>query len=122
MSATVFSEAEAGCFLDEIVSIAREYGDMRDICVPDGHAFAGNGFVNHNSQGLSMDCGILALSRTFAAGHVYVGLSRLRSTKNLILTDENFVVRADPHVLEYYRSIKENARNNDKQIQGIRAQ
>ena len=63
----------------------------------------------HKSQGMSLDSAILALARTFAAGHVYVGLSRLRSTDNLVLTDEDFEVRADPFVLEYYKSIRENA-------------
>jgi ATP-dependent exoDNAse (exonuclease V) alpha subunit len=61
----------------------------------------------HKSQGLSMDSAILALSRTFASGHVYVGLSRLRSPEGLILAEDDFVAKVDPHVMRYYRSIRE---------------
>ena len=61
----------------------------------------------HKSQGLSLDNAILALSRTFAPGHVYVGLSRLRSPEGLILAEENFEAKVDPCVLEYYRDIRE---------------
>jgi hypothetical protein len=102
-----FNEAIAGCFLDEIATIERAEGDMRDICVPDGHAFVGNGFVNHNSQGASLDSGILALDGSFAAGQVYVALSRLRSPSGLVLTDADFKVKTDPYVMEYYRSVRE---------------
>lgn len=61
----------------------------------------------HKAQGMSMDSGILALARTFAAGHVYVGLSRLRSPEGLVLTDRDFDVHVDPIVMEFYRSIRE---------------
>jgi hypothetical protein len=61
----------------------------------------------HKSQGLSMDSAILALSRAFASGHVYVGLSRLRSPEGLILAEDDFVAKVDPHVMRYYRSIRE---------------
>ena len=54
-----------------------------------------------------MDSAILALSRTFASGHVYVGLSRLRSPEGLILAEDDFVAKVDPHVMRYYRSIRE---------------
>jgi len=99
--------AAAGGFLDEIVSITRETAIMRDICVPEGHAFVGNGFLNHNSQGMSMDAAILALAKTFAAGQVYVGLSRLRSSSGLILTDHDFEAKTDPLVMSYYRAMRE---------------
>lgn len=61
----------------------------------------------HKSQGMSMDSAIMALSRTFASGHVYVGLSRLRSPEGLILAEDDFVAKVDPHVMRYYRSIRE---------------
>lgn len=104
----VLWSAYRGCFLDAVVRIDRVNGDMRDICVPEGHAFIGNGFVNHNSQGMSMDSAILSLAHTFAPGHVYVGLSRLRSPEGMVLAEKDFTVRTDPLVTEFYRSIREN--------------
>lgn len=61
----------------------------------------------HKSQGMSMDSAILALSNSFAAGQVYVGLSRLRSSAGLVLTDHDFEAKTDPLVMNYYRSIRE---------------
>jgi hypothetical protein len=102
----LFEEAEHGCFLDEIAAIETVDGDMRDICVPDGHAFVGNGFVNHNSQGISLDDCTINLSRSFAPGHVYVAMSRLRSPEGLTLTSTDFDVIVDPHVMEFYRKVR----------------
>ena len=60
----------------------------------------------HKSQGASMDAAILALTETFAPGHVYVALSRLRSPKGLVIINPEFLVRTDPYVLAFYRSLK----------------
>jgi predicted Ser/Thr protein kinase len=35
-------------FYDEIEEISTGYGDLWDFCVPEGHTYVGNGFVNHN--------------------------------------------------------------------------
>lgn len=73
----------------------------------------------HKSQGMSMDTAILALSRTFEAGQVYVALSRLRSPDGLVLMEKDFTVQVDNYVTNYYKSIAErreadkiNAQNN----------
>jgi hypothetical protein len=105
VSAKVFGEAAAGCFNDTITSIERVEGDMRDIAVPEGHAFIGNGFVNHNSQGMSLDECSVDLSRSFAPGHVYVALSRLRTAEGLTLLNSNFQVKVDPDVVDFYRTL-----------------
>ena len=105
VSSKVFREAVAGCFNDTIVSIELEEGDMRDIAVPAGHAFIGNGFVNHNCQGMSVDECVVDLRQSFAAGHVYVALSRLRSAEGLTLTGTDFAVKVDPEAMRYYRNI-----------------
>ena len=105
VSAKVFSEAAAGCFNDTIASIERVEGDMRDIAVPEGHTFIGNGFVNHNSQGMSLDECSVDLSRSFAPGHVYVALSRLRTAEGLTLLNDDFQVLVDPDVVDFYRRV-----------------
>jgi len=61
----------------------------------------------HKSQGMSMDAAILQLSNSFAAGQVYVGLSRLRSSKGMVLVDRDFEAKTDPLVMNYYRAIRE---------------
>ena len=60
----------------------------------------------HKSQGMSLDRGILSLSSSFAEGQVYVALSRLRSPSGLILAEADFIVKTDPYVMEYYRSLQ----------------
>jgi intein/homing endonuclease len=80
------SEAIAGAFTDEIVSISREKAHMMDIHVPDGNAFVGNVFVNHNSQGKTYDNVIIDLGwGAFAHGQTYVALSRCRSLEGVYL-------------------------------------
>lgn len=61
----------------------------------------------HKSQGASFDRAILALASSFAPGHVYVGLSRLRSPEGLVLSEADFKVQTDPYVMDFYRSIHE---------------
>lgn len=60
----------------------------------------------HKSQGASLDSAILALASSFAPGQVYVGLSRLRSPNGLVLSEADFTVKTDTHVMDYYRSIQ----------------
>lgn len=106
VSSAVFGEAAAGCFNDEIVGIERETGDMRDIAVPNGHAFVGNGFVNHNCQGMSLDDCVVDLNRSFAPGQVYVAMSRLRKPEGLTLITDKFETMVDPHVLAFYGELR----------------
>lgn len=105
-SRKVFGEASAGCFMDVITSIEREECSPRDICVPDGHAFVGNGFLNHNSQGMSLDECVVDLHQSFAPGHVYVAMSRLRTAAGLMLASEKFDVIVDKHVLKFYNGLR----------------
>lgn len=59
----------------------------------------------HKSQGMSLDECSIDLSRSFAPGHVYVALSRLRSAEGLTLLNDNFKVRVDPDVVDFYRRV-----------------
>jgi hypothetical protein len=55
--------------------------------LPDGHDFIGNGFINHNCQGQSLDYAILDIGKSiFCPGQAYVALSRMKSLEGTILS------------------------------------
>lgn len=60
----------------------------------------------HKSQGMSLDECAVDLSRTFAPGHVYVALSRLRSAEGLTLLNSDFKVLVDPDVVDFYKRVR----------------
>ena len=57
----------------------------------------------HKSQGLTFDKAIVDIGDAFAAGQVYVALSRLRSLNGLVLTSSvsGNGIRADQHILKF---------------------
>lgn len=59
----------------------------------------------HKSQGLTFDKAIIDIGEAFAAGQVYVALSRLRSLNGLILTSliAGNGIRTDQHILNFHR-------------------
>ncbi len=59
----------------------------------------------HSSQGLSLDECVIDLHQSFASGHVYVAMSRLRTAEGLTLASDKFDVLVDKHVLKFYKSL-----------------
>ena len=77
--------------------------------LPDGHDFIGNGFVNHNSQGSTLDCALIDVgSSTFEYGQAYVALSRVKDMNSLYIHDlEASAFRAHPKVKSFYKEENE---------------
>jgi len=66
-------------------------------------------FSIHKSQGLTLDCVEMCLSRVFDAGQSYVALSRAQSLQSLRILDfDSQQVWANTTVLEFYKKFRRN--------------
>ena len=64
----------------------------------------------HKSQGMTLDCVSVSLSRVFECGQAYVALSRAKSLDNLKVLDlSESSVRANQRVVKYYVSLRKSA-------------
>ncbi len=89
------------------ISTSEDTAEMYDIEVKNDHSFVANGFVCHNSQGLTLDYAEMDLSSAFAPGQTYVALSRVRALEGLTLKGWNRKsVFTDPAILEFYEKSK----------------
>lgn len=96
-----------GIFYDTVKKIETRRCMMYDLYVPNGHDFVANGFVNHNSQGLTLEAVEMDLSKVFEAGQGYVALSRARNLNSMrILKMKDGFIRVNDRVLKFYENLK----------------
>jgi len=73
-----------GLFFDPVVSIEPAQAEVFDLHVPKGHAFVGNGFVNHNSQGSEFPCAVVIAHKSHSFMHhrnlLYTAVTRAKES------------------------------------------
>jgi hypothetical protein len=73
---------------DPVTNIINEVSQVYDLTVPDDNSYLGNGIVNHNCQGSTLDYAILDIGYSiFQEGQAYVALSRSRTLEGILLID-----------------------------------
>jgi intein/homing endonuclease len=77
-----------GLFFDPVVSIEPGEAEVFDVHVPEGHAFIGNGFINHNSQGSEFPCAVVIAHKSHSFMHhrnlLYTAVTRAKESVILL--------------------------------------
>jgi hypothetical protein len=58
-----------GLFFDPVVRIEAGEAEVFDLHIPEGHAFVGNGLINHNSQGSEFPCVVALVHKSHSYMH-----------------------------------------------------
>ena len=107
------TEQKCEFFLEKITKITKDRNRVYDVYIPESHSFIGNGFVNHNSQGATLDYAIVNLEKVFTHGQTYVALSRVKNKDGLSILGINYdAIQAHPKAIKYYKNIDKKKNEN----------
>jgi hypothetical protein len=91
---------------DDAVGKNRGRAHLYDVYVPGSHTFLGNGFINHNSQGCTLDYAEVDLRNVFTYGQSYVALSRVKNKEGLSISGIDFgKIKAHPKAVQFYKNL-----------------
>jgi intein/homing endonuclease len=94
-------------FFDTIKTIENSNCQLYDLYVPKDNTFIGNGIINHNSQGTSLDFAEIDLSEVFCYGQAYIMLSRVKKIEGLSIKKLDIKkITAHPKAVEYYKNLE----------------
>ena len=105
----IWDKVESICdnnlFFDSVVNTKMYNTQVYDLFVPEDNTFIGNGIVNHNCQGISLDYVDIDLEDIFEYGQGYVSLSRVRTLDGLSLKNFNpDCIFANKKAVEFYEN------------------
>jgi len=101
-------------FYDSVINITKSVNKVYDLYIPSDNTYIGNGILNHNSQGMTIDYLSIDLGKSiFEYGQGYTGLSRARTLESVVLTDiSKNSFKCHEKVMKFYNIYSKKMKNN----------
>lgn len=108
------SAITSNLFVDSVISVEPFVNQtLVDITLDKEHTYFANGVLHHNCQGATLDRAEVDVSEAFAAGQVYVALSRVRNLGSLkLLSFSPHRIKTNQKCVDFY-----NLQEEEKEIE-----